>query len=271
MSILLNALKKSEAQRQLGQIPGIHTNVELPTGDDVSDRHWIPLLMLGLSAVAIAWFTWQQYRAPSPLSVTPQGTSAELVEETPNEVASPVDEPPPRTAVESFEQEKKGLSGLTIPPPGGLQVNAQNMQRLNQSFKAYESEGGQDIDENARTSQLKAKPESPGEGLEDSIASGESPAQAQTDPSQRRRTSRMEPHQTEPISYWQVPQALRDGLPEIRITVLVYADAPEDRFVLISGVRLVENDELAPGVLLDEIRRDGVVFRYRNYRFLVKG
>jgi hypothetical protein len=33
----------------------------------------------------------------------------------------------------------------------------------------------------------------------------------------------------------------------------------------------VEKEELAPGVILDEIRRDGAVFSYRNYRFLVKG
>jgi hypothetical protein len=81
----------------------------------------------------------------------------------------------------------------------------------------------------------------------------------------------VEPVASEPISFWQVPQALRDGLPEIRITVLVYAEAVEDRFVLINGQRLVEKEELAPGVVLDEIRRDGAVFSYRKYRFLVKG
>ena len=81
----------------------------------------------------------------------------------------------------------------------------------------------------------------------------------------------MKPNQSEPISFWQVPQALRDGLPELRITVLVYAEAPEDRFVLINGQRMVEKEELISGVVLDEIRRDGAVFLYRNYRFLVKG
>jgi hypothetical protein len=58
-------------------------------------------------------------------------------------------------------------------------------------------------------------------------------------------------------------------MPDLRITVLVYADSPEDRFVLVSGRRLVEQDTLE-GVLLDEIRRDGAVFQYRNYRFLVR-
>ena len=80
-----------------------------------------------------------------------------------------------------------------------------------------------------------------------------------------------QPHQSEPISFWQLPQAMRDGLPEFKINVLVYAEKPEDRFLLINGQRLVEKEELTAGVVLDEIRRDGAVFRYRNYRFLVKG
>ena len=57
----------------------------------------------------------------------------------------------------------------------------------------------------------------------------------------------------------------------MRINVLVYAENPEDRFLLINGQRLVEKEELADGVVLDEIRRDGAVFLFRNYRFLVKG
>lgn len=81
----------------------------------------------------------------------------------------------------------------------------------------------------------------------------------------------MEKEESEPISFWQVPQNLRDNMPEIRITVLVYAEQPEDRFLLVNGVRLVEKEELASGITLDEIRRDGAVFLYRNYRFLVKG
>jgi len=83
--------------------------------------------------------------------------------------------------------------------------------------------------------------------------------------------SRLEPHIAEPISYWELPQGIRDNLPEIKITVLVYSDKPGDRFLLTNGQRMAEKDELQNGVVLDEIRRDGAVFLYRKYRFLVKG
>jgi hypothetical protein len=68
-----------------------------------------------------------------------------------------------------------------------------------------------------------------------------------------------------------LPQGIRDDLPPIKITVLVYAERPGDRFLLTNGQRLVEKDQLDGGLVLDEIRKDGAVFLYRNYRFLVKG
>ena len=81
----------------------------------------------------------------------------------------------------------------------------------------------------------------------------------------------LKPHIAEPISYWELPQGVRDTLPEIKITVLVFAEEPENRFLLTNGQRLVEKDELDDGLVLDEIRRDGAIFMYRKYRFLVKG
>ncbi len=66
-----------------------------------------------------------------------------------------------------------------------------------------------------------------------------------------------------------MPDAIRGELPEFRISVLVYAERPEDRFLLVNGRRLVEGDSLSPGLVAEEIRREGVVFSYRLYRFLV--
>jgi general secretion pathway protein B len=90
-------------------------------------------------------------------------------------------------------------------------------------------------------------------------------------PEPQPRPSRAEPRQPEPISYWELPQGVRDTFSEIRITVLVYSENASERFVLINGQRLVEKDELQGGIVLDEIRRGGAVFLYRKYRFLVKG
>jgi len=67
-----------------------------------------------------------------------------------------------------------------------------------------------------------------------------------------------------------LPDAIRADVPEITFSVLVYAADPADRFVLINGQRLGEGDSLKPGLVVKEIRRDGVVFSYRLYQFLVE-
>ena len=75
---------------------------------------------------------------------------------------------------------------------------------------------------------------------------------------------------TEPISYWQLPQSVRDSLGELRVSVLVYAENPQDRFLLVNGQRLREQESLEDGLLLLEIQRDRAIFSYRDYRFQLK-
>jgi hypothetical protein len=77
-------------------------------------------------------------------------------------------------------------------------------------------------------------------------------------------------YEPETISYWQMPESTREGLPELRISVLVYAERPENRFLLLNGERIREGDELPNGLRLEEIRRDRAIFNYRNYRFHLK-
>ena len=79
-----------------------------------------------------------------------------------------------------------------------------------------------------------------------------------------------DPGEPEPISYWELPDAVRTDVPEIKFSVLVYATNPEDRFVLINGQRLGEGGSAQPGLVVKEIRRDGVIFSYRLYQFLVE-
>ena len=135
-------------------------------------------------------------------------------------------------------------------------------------------------DANARQAQLASESGKP----EMNVSSTEEPSspsvstnadsQTQMDQNfqeQQTRPAPMQPYIAEPVSYWELPQGVRDNLPDFKITVLVYAEKPGDRFLLLNGQRMAEKDELQSDLTLLEIRRDGAVFQYRNYRFLVKG
>ena len=48
----------------------------------------------------------------------------------------------------------------------------------------------------------------------------------------------------------------------------MYATDPHQRFVVIKGERHVEGDDLGGGVILQEIRADGMVLDYKGTRFV---
>lgn len=261
MSILLDALKKSEEQRRLGETPTIHSGGGGQELVNDQGRRWLPLALLTLSALAVTWFGWQQFREPP----------AEL------EIAS----------AEASRQPAQTDAGADAPAALNVEV-AQTQPEVRtpvESFRPDSSTGPQaandSVDDEREAGQVAAAPDpSNGETTaldSDTLAKDDTqqqppPAQADTPAAQTpARRAAMEPHVSEPISYWELPQGMRDSLPEFRITVLVFAERPEDRFLLINGQRLAEQEELGDGVKLDEIRREGAVFLYRNYRFLVRG
>lgn len=273
MSILLKALKKSEQQRQLGATPTLSTPVENHPASGQNERRWVPLSMLALSAIVMAWIGWNQYRPPfsvmPALSKAQEKAAAGTEESGAEESAEVMDsrEPAPpaaaRTPVESFQAGEPAPEDA-LDTSDSTPVDPDRRQQVSQSFRSFSPEtpaAEADMDDPADAPAALA-PAIEGEA---DLAENARDMQAAEPP------ARMDPHIPEPISYWEIPQSVRENMPEIKISVLVFAAEPEDRFVLINGQRLVEKDNYTGGVRLDEIRRDGAVFIYRNYRFLVKG
>jgi general secretion pathway protein B len=67
----------------------------------------------------------------------------------------------------------------------------------------------------------------------------------------------------------ELPAAVRSGLPAFRISGHAYSPEPRTRVTRINEKILQEGQELAPGLKLEEIVPDGVIFSYRGYRFRV--
>jgi len=69
--------------------------------------------------------------------------------------------------------------------------------------------------------------------------------------------------------YWQLPYATRKDLPQLNLSMHVYAADPEHRFVILNGDHRIEGDTLGSDTVVKEIRPDGVVLEFRGTRFLV--
>jgi general secretion pathway protein B len=256
MSILLEALKKSEQSRQLGDTPTLGTPVEGTSASDGPTGSMVPILLIVLSAIVMAWFGWQQFNRPEPVDTTAEPAVVSN-RERPVPENSIAGESTPRTMTENYQAPAEAAADT---PPAAESGDADERQKLQQSVEQFVAGQESEPEPVAPATGIAVEPEAATAQLTQARKSEE----RAVDPG-------LEPHIAEPISYWELPQGVRDTLPEIRITVLVYADEPADRFLLSNGQRLVEKDELDSGLVLDEIRRDGAVFKYRKYRFLVKG
>ncbi len=68
----------------------------------------------------------------------------------------------------------------------------------------------------------------------------------------------------------ELPAEVRQRLPDLSISVFIYADEPDGRMVRMNGVTLKEGQQEASGLKLEEIVPDGVIFNFLDYRFRVR-
>lgn len=257
MSILLEALRKTEKNKQARVVPTIHeAGDSAPVSEPMKN---VPLVLLLVATLSVTgWFTWNQYRPYAgsyqpPVTLAPEEVSVATVPVEKAEsgggdvsLVKPVSAVPdqtvgqPRTPVESYQQ---AISNLSKKKPA----------RKTQPEKTQAA---------TKPEIIPAVPESASE-----VSAPSAPTVAGTAVDNRKNAR---DHELSPIGYWELPDAVRAEVPEIKFSVLVYASRPADRFVLINGQRLAEGDMVQPGLEVKEIRREGVVFSYRLYQFLIQ-
>jgi general secretion pathway protein B len=261
MSMLLEALKKSAAQRQLGTTPTLDSPVggQSPAGG--SERTWIPAVMIILTLVIIGWIGQAQFERPELIAGAPAPEPAVSQQEsaTHTAIAEGTDRSPrsAKTPVMDF-------AAVSAAPTTEAAAAARPAAGSGMPARASKA----DAPKRRLPAAVSATEESLAADLGDNLKPGDT--EEIVTETRRKSTGRLESFVADSISYWQVPQSVRENLPELHISVLVYAENPEDRFLLINGQRLHEKEELESGMVLDEIQRDRAIFSYRDYRFYLK-
>lgn len=276
MSFLLDALRKSERTAAGRTVPTIHSG-----GPEPGLRPWrlrpawrwilpVPVFLLG------GWLALHWYTAPpaAPIAAEPAaGTTAGRSDPVHAEGGQPgeVSVEAQRPRISPAQAGTPAPAGQRTPVETLLPDPALNELVIPESDDRFAASAAVTVSERGR-GPAEGVPGATGkqpQGMTPNVAvpvdpqnpalAGSAPAVTPPPPEAR------EDH----IDYRQLPGDVRAQLPEFQITVLVYAEQPADRFILVNGSRQVEGDELQPGLVLQEIRRDGAVYSYRRYRFLV--
>ena len=255
MSILLEALRKSERRERLGEVPNIHQDEQAAGEQARAPRRSLLILLLLVAAIILGWLFWRQYAPPSAAPVA-TGVPEPAVEET---LEQPVTAVPPPAQSRPAPVERSGprtpMEAMELPP-------AQS-----DAAQTVEPESASEQPQVATPQQETfADRPRPAPVTIESVPVPTAQDAAGVEPDQPPRADR----DLEPISYWQLPDAIRSTLPPMKISVLVYAEQAAERFVLMDGRRRIEGDSVMPGLELIEVRLDGVVMSYQAYRFLVR-
>jgi general secretion pathway protein B len=269
MSLILEALKKSEAERQLGRAPGLSTPMPVRARKSSAER--LPLAWFALGALLFAgggaWWLLASRPTPKESPATPEqvvtashstpATTAPLRDTAPS-VAMP-SAAPPQAAVESRPRRPAPVAPVApalrdspAPEPETVAPLPRDPEFASTERESVPIEAALPPPPVAAPAPPPVVPVvTPSPAPETAAAAaGQAPAEA---------LPRLD----------QLGGPQRDALPPLKQTMHVYAEQPAERFVLIDGHRYREGDRLAANLQLSEIRRDGTVFVLDGLRFLL--
>lgn len=261
MSLILEALRKSEAQRRLGQAPDLLSPM-LDAEPAARRRLRGVAFAAGLVAVAaIAWWLGQHRVPPMPVAATRDAPAADS--------AAGVDTAAITATLGNTQATPTAMPATSAPHP----VTPTPPPRVTTTARAPDA-ARQPSSATARVTPPRiavaraAKPD-PAPPIDTTPAT--LPATALPSPPAPAATARLPALANAPTlpSLIALPSSQRQGLPPLRVTMHVYADEAARRFAIIDGHRVGEGALLADGVTVAEIARDGVVLDVRGQRYLL--
>lgn len=292
MSLLLDALKKSEAQRRRGSTPTIDLT-RTPSSDSPRRpfSRWLFVLLAVVLLVAAAPWLWprvsdwieerrgsgQAGPVADGASHSAAGADSESASDGEIEAVVPTQAPAPvagaastrRVApVDASSTEIEGRAGTSpaseVAAGGPDSVSPATDGETVAGGVATETEtppAASSPDAGASVEELRRKMQA---GQRET---GGAPSGAEPEAEPSRQVSAPAENFIRP---WELPQAQRAEFPELRLTVHFYAESAAERFVLINGERFREGQRVGPGTRLAEIRQRGAVVEFGNYRVLIE-
>ena len=235
MSYILDALRKSDQQRQRGSTPTLLTVPTTPT-DPARPRYWLNgaiAAALISAGIVVGWLQpWQNERAePAVSSGAASGSTRDVA-------------PPSHGSAESPgrpQQEASIQSPTTATQAGNPATNF----ALAQQEPAFADDSS-------------ASPQ-PAPGTQ-SAATGRLPVTSGA-------TATASDEGKKVMALNDLPPAIRREIPGIAIMFHAYSSNPAERRVMINGNMTKEGEALADGLGLQQITRDGVILVYKGYRF----
>jgi general secretion pathway protein B len=263
LSYILEALRKSQQERDLGRVPTVESS-PVPGGQVATARNYWGVAAVGLAALAVVIALYAALRGASeggggvdPGVVVPQ--AGVTTSSGPGAAAQPaVAHGLPPAAVPASPAPPPEGGVPTESPPG---PPASTSQVASQPSPAKLGEQARPSEPGRSPGAVPARDDGVPEDLRQEIEAfkrqvrGEPAAADEADAAETRPQD------------LRLPREVKERLPAFLMTVHIYDRAPEKRFVLINARKYREGERTPQDLLVEEILPDGVVLSYEGHRF----
>lgn len=257
MSYVLDALKKADAERERGAVPGLHAQPMPGLMDEARPTRALPAwvwLLAGAAAVLLVALVWllSARSQPAPAPASP---------------ASPL--PPP-----ALSEAPTPTAPPHAPAPGNMAV----LPRTEPPLPRPAATAARRTAEPALAPVAVTAATVPSSSPEPRpLAARPSPAPKPAEPTQTAATPASPPAAPKAdagaegriLALSELPDDVRRALPRLSVGGSIYSDNPASRFVIINGQVFHENDKLAPDLTLEQIQLKLAVLRYKDLRFRI--
>ena len=268
MSYILEALKKVERERELEQVPDLHSRHDQPM-QPPRRWPWVLAAALLLNAVLVAALWWRGANGPGEAARPVQGSTDAVAEDVPSRVVmspstSSQTPPEPSTGTEALAAETDRADGptavLDTPPSVIPQRPLRPLPLVDplpppQSPSARADEPGQADQPAVPDPSASARLTNPSEIVE--LRAPSVPPQPREEPAWKT------------LPRWPlVPSGIaRQVNGRLVLNAHFFSENPEDRFVLLNMKKYTAGEQIAEGPELEEITRDGVILTVPEGRF----
>ena len=250
MSYILDALRKSEQQRLQGEAP-LLVSTQLSSNVEKQPTY----LLYGLVAstlicagILIGWWRpWQQHKTePTKDSIALAQEEAKLPKIT------PISQQPPHE-LEQMVQKSIPTTKLAFEAVDNGQDLPKPKPKLKPAKQPHKSQSSNTLSK--VTEQIVDEASTP--TIERTIPPSPEPNDSIDETVQEQKI----------IAMTELPLAIQQELPKMSISGHAYSTVPKERIVGINDRLLQEGEYLSPGLRLEQITADGLVFSYKKYLF----
>lgn len=288
MSYILDALRRAEAERGRGGVPGLHSQtVPVHGAAPAAARPLVahPAVLLGgalaLAAVAAGGTWWAMQRpggapavqvaAAPAVPVAPVSPPAAPPAQPAPAVAVPAPSLPPAAAVPLAPEPAPPAAAMANPAPVApvAPLPERRAPEKRAAEKPRERPAAEPAAQRAATAPApggeapRARPPvAPAAGAA-AVSPGQNP------PAQGQGFATAPPPAAPVFAQADLPEAIRSQLPVLKISGATYSNNPAHRMAIVNGQVLLEGDQAGPGLVLERVEQSRTVWSFRGYRYAV--